>query len=162
MDIDWSGCEEHVYDVDYYPEPNELAVEAAKSHLRESGHGGSLIKLIKNETLEEFSNAETDWNKFMRGRALFQVTLIRDPPEERDELEIRRLAERLSSFDSLGASAASTMPMADIHASVAPPTTANPVATRSSMDDASGSKLSQFADADESTRVLLREEEAHA
>jgi hypothetical protein len=76
MDIFWSGFEDHR--VDYYPDPVACAFRAAKSQLRESGHGGSLLKLLENKTIKDVCNAHTDWEACLSGRARFQVTLIPD------------------------------------------------------------------------------------
>jgi hypothetical protein len=82
MEVDWTDYENIKYD--YYPDADTAAFRAAKGQLCQSGHGNSLLKLLKNETREEICDQDTDWETVLAGRALFQVTLIPDkddPPE---------------------------------------------------------------------------------
>ena len=45
-------------------------------------HGNSPIKLLKNEILEDRCDAKTGWKTFLRSKALFRATLIRDGDTE--------------------------------------------------------------------------------
>jgi len=137
MEIDWSGWDDSRFD--YYAAPDELAVKAAKKHLRATGHGGSLLKLVHNETLKDICNAETEWESFKSGRALFQVTLIRDLPEEplpssnQQLLLEAQIAQRLASLGSLSGDRSTTTRVASTESVVdAPPS----ISTMSMFADA--------------------------
>jgi hypothetical protein len=82
MQVDW---EDHasIQFGDYYPEPDRAAFRNAKIQLRKTGHGHSLLKLVKNEVLEDACNGETGWLTWLSGRATFQVTLIKDLPDDK-------------------------------------------------------------------------------
>ncbi len=58
-------------------DPVGAAFRAAEQHIEKSGHGHSLLKLIKNDTIGDLC---TDHE--VTGCALFQVTLIYGPPAE--------------------------------------------------------------------------------
>ena len=85
MQVEWHSYEDYRFDV--YPEPDGAAFAEAKYQLMETGHENSLLKLVKNEILEDVCNHETDWQQCMRGRATFQVTLIKNDAERSEEHE---------------------------------------------------------------------------
>ena len=90
MEVFWSDMDNWKYD--YECDPERAAFAAAKVLLNKTGHGDSLLKLLKNEVQENRCDAETEYETYMRGKALFQVTLIKENEDiEPSSLELETM-----------------------------------------------------------------------
>ena len=99
MQVNWSDSENIRFD--YIPDADTAAFREARSQLLRTGHGDSILKLLKNEILEDICTVETGWEQFISGRALFQVTLLPDKDEGESvfqSLEDEYFAKMMSQF----------------------------------------------------------------
>lgn len=100
-DIPWSGRESIAFD--YYPDPDECALQAARTHLTRAGYGDSLLKLLENKTTADICNAETGWETCLKGSAVFRVTLIPDRGETlAEKVYIQALEDLITAHHSDG------------------------------------------------------------
>ena len=76
MHVEWVDRES--IQLDYEPNADKAAFQAAKEKMISMGYSNSLLKLIKNEVSHKEISHDTGWEEEIGGRALFQVTLIRD------------------------------------------------------------------------------------
>merc|ERR1712070_950611 len=79
MDVFWSARE--IWDCDYYPKPDEVALEKAGEMVKSDNYDQPpLLKLVSNEVTECICNANTGWMDFLAGHAVVRVTF---PPGAR-------------------------------------------------------------------------------
>lgn len=76
MQVDWEDYEN--FRIEKYVDADAAAFFAVRRQLSKTGHGNSAFTLLKNETLVDKCDAETGWETVLSGKALFQVTLLRD------------------------------------------------------------------------------------
>lgn len=93
MHVDWSDIENK--ETGYYPDPDQAAIYALNRKLLNIDYGSSPFKLLENKVLEHCCDGNTGWLKFMKGRALFEVTLIPDAPNEKETYRFESLPDAL-------------------------------------------------------------------
>lgn len=79
MKVTWKGSQD--FRTNYDPDPNACALQAAQQELYWSGQQQyHSLRLLANQTLGQRCNAATGWEQLIWGTAIFQVTLLSEPP----------------------------------------------------------------------------------
>jgi len=101
MEVAWYGFENVKFD--YYPEPDIVLLAKQKRGFKTLVTAvRSLLKMLSNTTTKEVCNAETGWEWYMEGKALFQVTLIPEKDTDRVAAELSEdILERLSMLHQM-------------------------------------------------------------